>query len=82
MLGLQGRVSFVMLALRFARKRGREGLRGNAIVAGDLALGVDVDFGEGELAWLAFRGGELLEDWRDHFARAAPVGVEVDHGVG
>lgn len=57
-------------------------VRGNAIIARDLPLGIDVDFAEDDLARLALCAGELLEDGRDDLARAAPVGVEVDDCVG
>lgn len=57
-------------------------VRRDSIVAGDLALGVDVDFGEDDFAWFAFCVGQLLEDGRDDLAGPAPVGVEVDDGVG
>lgn len=61
---------------------GVKNVRGNAIVAGDFSLSVDVDFAEDDFAGFAFCGRELLEDGRYDLARTTPIGVEVDDCVG
>jgi len=56
--------------------------RRHAIVSRDLPLCVHIHLRKYDLAGLALCGGQLLEHWRDNFARSAPVGVEVDDGIG
>lgn len=48
----------------------------DAVLRGNLALAVDVDLAEGDLARLGVLGGQRLEGGRDHFAGTAPVGVD------
>lgn len=43
---------------------------------------IHVHFAEDDAPGLGLGGGELVEDGADLLARPAPVGVEVDHGVG
>lgn len=44
-------------------------------------LHIDINLEKHEPAWRRVRGGKLLENGGDSFARAAPVCVEVDNGV-
>jgi hypothetical protein len=51
----------------------------NAEFAGDVAVVVDVELGDLQLAFVG--GGHFIQGGGDHFARAAPFGPEIDqHG--
>lgn len=56
-------------------------LRRNAIDPSDISLIVYIDFAEDYATGFRLLRGELFKDWRNHFAWAAPVGVEVHDGV-
>ena len=52
----------------------------NAEFAGDVAVFIDVEFGD--LQFAVVGRGQFVERWRNRFARAAPLGPEVnEHGL-
>lgn len=56
--------------------KGRHG--GHALCARDVRLGVDIDLGESDLLGAGMLVGKALEMRCNHFARTAPVGVDLD----